>query len=283
MKRELHEQNRRSWNAATAAHNAHKRDQAAFLRGGGSTLFPEELELLGALSGRTLLHLQCNAGQDSLSLARMGARVTGVDFSDEAIAFAQMLSQESGIAAHFERADVYDWLPRAAREGHGFDRVFQSYGTYGWLSDLRRFYQGVAAMLAPGGRYVLVDFHPVALMLDEEWHLRHPYSSHGQPLTFAEGVNDYVADAGATLAPSGYIESDGKFKNPHATQEFAWSVGELVSAMVDAGLRIETLREWPYTNGWRPIAGMRPLAGNRFTVAEGMSEVPLMLGVVASK
>src|SRR5205807_5965692 len=105
--RDLHEDNRRSWNAATRAHNSHKRDQAAFLRGGGSTLFPEELELIGELSGRSLLHLGCNSGQDTLSLARLGARVTGIDISDEAIAFAERLSEESGIAGTFERADVY--------------------------------------------------------------------------------------------------------------------------------------------------------------------------------
>ena len=77
--RHLHEENRRSWNAATAAHNTHKVDQAAFLRSGGSTLFPEELELLGAVEGLRIAHLQCNAGQDSLSLAALGATVTGVD------------------------------------------------------------------------------------------------------------------------------------------------------------------------------------------------------------
>jgi SAM-dependent methyltransferase len=282
VKRAAHEQNRRSWNAATAAHNRHKHDQAGFLRAGGSTLFPEERELLGELSGRTLLHLQCNAGQDTLSLARLGARVTGIDISDEAIAFAQRLAQESGIPAHFERADVYDWMPRAARERHGFDRVFHSYGAYGWLSDLDAFYAGVAALLAPGGRYVLVDFHPLAVILDEEWRLCEPYSTHGEPLA-CEGVEDYVGEMGASLAPSGFVASDGEFVNPHATQQFPWGVGEIVTAIVKAGLRIEEVREWPYTNGWRPIEGMRPLPGNRFTVAEGMPELPLMLGIVASR
>src|ERR1044072_5816295 len=117
MKRELHEQNRLPWNAAPAPHNSHKGDQAAFFREGGSTLFPEELELLGDLSGRTLVHLQCIAGQDTLSLARLGAGATGVDISDEAVSFAARLSAESGIAAGFERADVFDWLEAAGREG----------------------------------------------------------------------------------------------------------------------------------------------------------------------
>src|SRR5687768_17297343 len=145
---ELHEQNRRSWNYATRAHNAHKGDQAAFLRGGGSTLFPEELELLGDVGGKRVVHLQCNAGQDSLSIAARGAHVTGVDISDEAIGFARTLSAESGIAATFERADVFDWLASAAEQ---FDIAFASYGALCWLSDVPTWARGVARVLAPGG------------------------------------------------------------------------------------------------------------------------------------
>lgn len=117
MRKDLHEQNRIAWNAATRVHNSHKRDQAGFFRRGGSTLFPEEVDLLGDVRGKRLVHLQCNAGQDTLSLARLGAEVTGVDISDEAIAFAQRLSAEAGIPAHFIRADVYDWFDDAARSG----------------------------------------------------------------------------------------------------------------------------------------------------------------------
>src|SRR5688500_13247777 len=100
------DETRRSWNVATRAHNSHKRDQAAFFKDGGSTLFPEELELLGDVRGKRLLHMQCNAGQDSLSLVtKTGARVTGVDMSDEAMAFARTLSSESGIRARFEQSE----------------------------------------------------------------------------------------------------------------------------------------------------------------------------------
>src|SRR4051794_14240468 len=113
VRKDLHEDNRRAWNVATDAHNSHKQDQAKFLREGGSTLYPEEIELLGDIAGRTLLHLQCNAGQDTLSLARLGAQVTGVDISDTAIAFARQLSDESGIPGTFIRSDIYDWFAQA--------------------------------------------------------------------------------------------------------------------------------------------------------------------------
>ncbi|BAZ23858.1 putative methyltransferase [Kalymmatonema gypsitolerans NIES-4073] len=86
LRKDLHEENRLSWNEATKAHNSHKGDQAKFFRLGGSTLFPEEKELLGDIAGLSLVHLQCNAGQDTLSLVQLGAVATGVDISDEAIA-----------------------------------------------------------------------------------------------------------------------------------------------------------------------------------------------------
>ncbi len=281
--RDLHEANRASWNAATRAHNSHKRDQAAFLRAGGSTLFPEELELVGELSGRSLLHLCCNAGQDTLSLARLGARATGVDISDEAIGFAGELAASSGIHADFERADVYDWLPRAARDRRRFDRVFMTYGVLGWMSDLELLFRGVAAVLEHGGRVVSLEFHPAACMLDDNLQPKYPYFREAGPYRWQDGVNDYVALSGAALTPSGWLEGERDFKNPHVVWEFPHAVSELVGAALAAGLRIEALREWPYANGFQPFRGMRELPGRRFTVPEGKPELPLMLGMVASK
>jgi 2-polyprenyl-3-methyl-5-hydroxy-6-metoxy-1,4-benzoquinol methylase len=109
-RKRLREQNRFSWNGVVGAHDSHRGDLAGFLRAGGNTLFPEELELLGDLEGKALAHLQCNSGGDSLSLAVRGATVTGVDISDAAISSARRLSKQTGIPAGFERADVYDWL-----------------------------------------------------------------------------------------------------------------------------------------------------------------------------
>ena len=148
MRKDLHEANRLSWNAATQAHNSHKIDQAGFLRRGGSTLFAEELALLGDVRGLRIAHLQCNAGQDSLSLAALGALVTGVDISDEAIAFARRLSTDSGIAANFTRADIYDWLEREAAENPAsYEIAFSSYGFLCWLSDLTVWAKGIHAIL----------------------------------------------------------------------------------------------------------------------------------------
>ena len=206
MKKALHELNRLSWNTATVAHNSHKGDQAAFFRNGGSTLFPEERELLGDLPGLRLLHLQCNAGQDTLSLVRDGADATGVDISDEAIDFARQLSADAGLPARFERADVLDWMPAAAARGERFDRVFTSYGAICWLSDLSAWARGIASLLAPGGRFAMVEFHPFSLYFDEQWQPRYDYFN-GDATEEPAGVGDYVAASARGSASSTIIRA----------------------------------------------------------------------------
>jgi SAM-dependent methyltransferase len=272
MRSDLHELNRLSWNEATRAHNAHKMDQAAFFREGGSTLFPEELELLGPLEGKSLLHLQCNAGQDTLSLAGLGARVTGVDISDEAIEFARGLSRESGIPATFHRSDIYEWFGRSSR----FDLVFCSDGALCWLSDLPGWARGVARCLEPGGRLVVLEFHPVLMCFELDWSLKFPYFS-AEAITQQDGVGDYV---GPDLAPSGFAPRP-EFKNSRPCYEFQWTTAELVTSVARAGLILERLVEYPYTNGWNAFERMRPLGDRRYGPPPELPELPLMLGLSA--
>jgi 2-polyprenyl-3-methyl-5-hydroxy-6-metoxy-1,4-benzoquinol methylase len=276
VRREHHEMNRLSWNAATVAHNAHKTDQAGFLRGGGSTLFPEELALLGDVAGKKLVHLQCNAGQDTLSLARLGAEVVGVDISDEAIAFAEGLSADSGIPARFVRRDVYDWLEESS--AGWADVVFTSYGVIGWLTDLRAWAKGIAKVLVPGGRLVVVEFHPAALMLDGSFRVAFPYAS-SEPIAMAEGIGDYVAAARGALSPSGHEETP-EFVNPHPTMEMAWGLGDVLGAVLAAGLRIERFEEYPYSNGCALLPSL-VADGERFVPPPGVPSIPLMFGLVA--
>ena len=281
--KDLREQNRLSWNAAVGAHDSHRGDLVRFLYEGGSTLFPEELELLGDISGRTLVHLQCNSGGDSLSLALLGATVTGVDISDEAISSARRLSAETGIPADFVRADVYDWLEEATRQGRRFDGAFSSYGVVCWLPDLGAWAGGIAAVLKPGGRFALVDFHPAAEMFDERWSLAHDYPSGGEPRLFQEGVGDYVAESEGGLTPAGFTEGVRDFENPHRYYLFEWGLGEVVTALAGAGLRIVALEEYPYSNGERHFARMRELPGRRMVPPEDVPAVPLMYGISAEK
>ena len=275
------EANRRSWNLATDAHNSHKRDQAGFLRAGGSTLFPEEIALLGDVRGKRLLHLQCNAGQDTLSIAsRLGATVTGVDIADTAIDFARRLGAESGIPGEFHRADVYDWLDWAAAAGRQFDVVFASYGWMVWLPDLERWARGVAEVLAPGGRVVTVEFHPFAGALDDDYRVAFPQFG-GERSEIAEGIGDYVEDS--LLAPSGYERGVGAFANPHPVHEFGWALADVIGPLLRAGFRLDAFEEYPYVNGCRLFPGMRETGGGRIALAEGVPPFPLMFGLAMTR
>jgi len=278
-----HQDNRRAWNAATEAHNSHKRDQAAFLRQGGSTLFPEEVKLLGELDGLRLVHLQCNAGQDTLSLARLGAEATGVDISDDAIQFARRLSRDAGIPAEFARADVYDWLRETAESERRYDVAFCSYGALPWLSDLEAWAEGIAGVLEPGGRLVLVEFHPVAMTFGDGWERQMPYFYGGEPLSFDSGIDDYVAASGAALTPSGYEDGVRDFENPHPCHEWIWTLSEVLGALTGAGFAVTRFEEYPYANGFKMLPDMELQRGNRWVPPPEVPNLPLMFGLVATR
>ena len=278
LRRDLHERNRLSWNAATQAHNSHKRDQAGFLRGGGSTLYKEEIGLLGDLQGKKLVHLQCNAGQDTLSLAARGAEVTGVDISDEAISFAQKLSSDSGIPGTFVRSDVFDWL--ALAEPASFDVVFCSYGAVMWLSDLGPWGEGIAKILRPGGRFVIVDAHPFMMVLGENLELHYAYG--GGAEVHDPGVHDYVAAAGTALTPSGFEEGVKDFKNPHPDASFQWGLSEILMAIIRPGLVLREYTEYPFTK-WRAFPAQVAGPDGNFFLPPEKPQIPMMFGIVAEK
>jgi SAM-dependent methyltransferase len=281
--RDLREHNRVSWNAAVSALDSHRGDLSRYLRKGGNTLFREERDLLGELEGRSLVHLQCNSGGDTISLARLGATVTGVDISDAAVSSARDLAQKVGMRVTFERADMYGWLQKASREGRRFDVAFASYGVICWLPDLRDWAAGIAGILGPGGRFVLVDFHPAADIFDGDWNLVNDYPTGGEPLLLDEGVGDYVAASNGGLTPAGFVEGVRGFENPACCYLFRWGLGEVVTALAEAGLKIVALQEYPYANGERKFAGMRELPGKRMVPPEDFPKIPLMYSIKAEK
>ena len=221
--------NRRWWDERAALHGQDAvYDTTGFLSG-RSTLYRLDHELAGDVTGRSLIHLQCHTGMDTLSWLRAGAASeTGVDFSDVALTKARETAERTGLAerATFVRADVLS-VPESL---HGqFDICYASRGVLGWIEDVEGWMRTAAAVLRPGGHLVLTAMHPLFLMADSVDPLRldFPYANDG-PRTFTE-AGSYAAPDAATLH--------------NTTVQFAHSVGEIVTAAIDAGLRIERLGE----------------------------------------
>lgn len=284
MTNNMHEANRRSWNRATAQHLTHRPDLIEKYRAGWNNLYPEEIALLGDIKGKNLVHLQCNDGQDTLSIANhLGAIVTGVDISDTAIEFAQRLSAGANIPATFIRSDLFAWFDTNTIE---YDVVFTSYGALNWLSDIKKWGQGVAKSLKSGGHFAMMEFHPFMLMHlspdddSGEWKLSADYMG-GKPIEEQWGVGDYVGEAGNTRDEA---IARGTFQNPDPSYEFPWGVADIVTALLEAGLMLTHLQEFPYCNGWRPFENMRQDDDYRNYPPNNMPQtIPLMLGIRAIK
>jgi len=231
--------NRRLWDAWTAVHASGDFYDLEAFKTGGVRLRPYEIELVGDVSGKSLLHLQCHFGIDTLSWARLGARVTGADFSPAAIELARSLATELGFHdAQFVLSNLYE-LPDAL-DGE-FEVVYTSRGVLGWLPDIAGWARIVAHFLAPGGTFFITEAHPVQQTLEDEGVapgeivLRYPYFEHREPVTFA--VQGSYADREADVGDQ---------------VEHGWGhgLGEIVTALIDAGLRIERLVEHPFLD-WK--------------------------------
>lgn len=266
--------NRAIWDAWVAhdLESDHHKDVARF-RATGSSLRPIERAELGDVAGKSLLHLMCNMGSETLSWARLGARVTGVDLSPAAIARAQALAAEAGLEeqARFVCADVYA-LPEALGEER-FDVVFASYGALFWLADLDRFAGVVAERLNPGGVFCLVEMHPMTnmLRLDE----RDPAGR-----TFrAEGPYAHRADP--ALEPVRAAGSEGT-EEERTLALWSYGVGDVLTALQRAGLRLESFREHPVAH-YRRYPILVPGDDNYWHWPAGTGDLPLLFSLRAIK
>lgn len=251
--------NRALWNLWTRRHldSDHHADVAAF-RAGGTTLRSIEREALGDVSGRSLLHLQCNMGSDTLSWARLGAVVTGVDSADTAIEQARVLASEANLPARFIQSDLYA-LPDVLDEtNETFDIVFSSYGALCWLPDLTRWAAVATRYLRPGGTLLLVEMHPCAMMLameDSAGDKANDKASANDPVFRVRGSYFHTAEPQVETAPampalpadSAGSGDDGAADAAAPQSVYIWhySLGEVVTALISAGLRIESLQEYP--------------------------------------
>ncbi len=260
--------NRDLWNEWTPIHEKSELYDLAGFKAGKSSLKPLELEELGDVAGKSLLHLQCHFGKDTLSWARQGARVTGVDFSDQAIALARSLSRELGIAADFICSDICD-LP-STLSGQ-FDIVFTSYGVLCWLSDLRRWASVIAHFLKPGGTFYIAEFHPFSQIFYNEpdateLKVSYPYFHQAEPLVF-EAASSY-ADASVPVVS--------------ASHEWAHGMGDILNSLIDAGLRIEYLHEFAYCT-YAHFPFMQEGPDGRWRLKGYEESIPLMFSLKATK
>jgi SAM-dependent methyltransferase len=256
--------NRELWNARTGHHLTSEFYNVAAFKAGCSSLNGIELALLGEVAGQRILHLQCHFGQDSLSLARLGAQVTGVDLSDEAIAAARRLSAELELPAEFICCDVYD-LPSRLPAAQ-FDIVFTSYGVLGWLPDLDRWAALVARYLRPGGRLVLVEFHPVVWMFDNDFtHLQYSYFNTGPIEETEQGT---------------YADNEA----PITHQSITWnhSLSEVVSSLLGQGLQLTHFGEYDYSP-YNCFAHAVAQPDGTYRIGPLGEKTPLVYSVVVAK
>jgi SAM-dependent methyltransferase len=221
------ELNRAMWDEKTPSHLTSALYDADGFKAGRLSLRPHEIADLGDVAGKKLLHLQCHIGLDTLSWARLGARVTGLDFSAVAIGAAADLARQIGVDARFVVSDVYD--APAVLGPRGFDIVYTGVGALCWLPDMARWARVVYDLVRPGGLLYLFEFHPVKWMFE------------GAPGSAFALHDDYFTP------PDGYRAGSVAYADGSAssatTVQWNHPLGEVVTALADAGMRIEALRE----------------------------------------
>lgn len=222
------EANKQGWNKRTAVHKTSSFYDVDSFEKGATTLNKMELEDLRNVKGKQLLHLQCHFGMDTLSWASEGAIVTGIDFSENAIATAKELSNELHIPAEFICCNVYD-TPQHIQ--HQYDIVFTSYGVIGWLPDLNKWAEIIFSALKPGGIFYLAEFHPFVWIWDDDFkYIQYHYHNHEIIKTEQSGT---------------YANRDANIQY----EEYSWnhSISEVLNALIQQGLTIQHFNEYNYS------------------------------------
>jgi ubiquinone/menaquinone biosynthesis C-methylase UbiE len=255
--------NRQSWNNRTDAHlKSEFYDLNGFLNG-KTSLNEIELNLLGDIKGKTILHLQCHFGQDTISLSRFGADVTGVDLSDKAIESAKQIAMDTNSNVKFVCCDIYD-LPNHLDEN--FDIVFTSYGTIGWLPDLDKWAKIISKFLKANGQFVFVEFHPVVWMFDDNF----------------EKISYRYFNSGAIIETEIGTYAD---KKANITQSYVmWNHGlsEVINNLINNGLEIKSLDEFDYSpyNCFNKTVEFEP---GKYRIEHLDNKIPMVYSITATR
>lgn len=256
-------ENRKLWNARVPVHfESEFYGMNEFLNGKNS-LKQIELDLLGDVKDKSILHLQCHFGQDSLSLSRMGAKVTGMDLSDQAIMKARELNDTLHLDAKFICCDLYDLKHHLEEK---FDVVFTSYGTIGWLPDLYKWADIIRHFLKPGGEFVFVEFHPVVWMFDDDLKdLTYSYFNTGPIVLESKGT---------------YTDRNADIQN----MEYGWnhSLSEVIQSLLNNGLELTHFEEFDYSP-YACFAHTQKLGEDRYLIEHLGKKIPLTYSLKAIK
>ena len=263
---EWRERNRESWDERVPIHAGGKFYDVASFKAGQERLQPFEIAEVGDVSGKDLLHLQCHFGIDTLSWARRGAHVAGLDFSGPAVETARSLASELGLDATFVQSDVYDAVN--ALDSRTFDVVYTGRGALTWLPDMGRWAGVAAALVRPGGFLYLTEFHPFTDVFgDEDLTVEHDYFGRPEPQVWDE--------------PGTYADFGAETEH-NLTYEWNHPLGEVVGAVISAGLVVELLGEYDYTMFPRwPF--LEKSGFDTYRPPEGMPRLPLMYSLRARK
>ena len=259
--------NRELWNNWTRIHVQSKMYNVAGFKAGENRLDSIVREGLGDVTGKSLLHLQCHFGLDTLSWARLGAHVTGADFSNAAIAQARALGTELNIPANFVCCNLYD-LPNHLTGQ--FDVVFTSHGVLSWLPDLTEWGKIVAHFLKPGGTFFIAEAHPTAYIFDDEnptdLRVRYPYFHTTAP--------------GHGTVKGSYADPDANFQS----EEFFWyfSMSDVINSLINAGLDIEELREYDFV-AWQMFPFMEQDEHGWWHLPKRFPPLPMMFSLKATR
>jgi SAM-dependent methyltransferase len=233
-----YETNKRRWNELVEIHaKSEEYDLKGFLAG-KSSLHQVELDALGDVTGKTLLHLQCHFDLDTISWSRLGASAIGVDFSDTAIELARELAGRVGTDTKFICSNIFD-LPKVHKEQ--YDIVFTSFGVLCWLADIKGWAKIVAHFLKPEGTFLIVEGHPFFWVFDNDnptdLRIKYSYWHSKDPLSYDE--------------PGTYVDIDTKLTNTKG-YEWAHTVSDVLNALIQAELIITEVHEFPHLP-WKPI------------------------------
>jgi len=255
--------NKKSWNARLEAHLASDfYDLPGFLLG-NSSLNNIELDLLGNLEGKKILHLQCHFGQDSISLSKMGADVTAIDLSDSAIEKAKALASELNTNTKFICCNLYD-LEKQLDET--FDIVFTSYGTISWLPDLNKWASLITKYLKPRGKFIFVEFHPLVWAWDDDFtHIKYYYNN-VEPI--AEEESGTYADKNADMKQAFVCWNHG--------------IGEVVNSLIKNDLFLNDLQEYDYSP-YPFVSNTIKIAEKKYQIKAFDNKLPLVYSIVATK